>query len=190
MFDYVPGHHYKEIMEEFNRRFPDTPITTSQVKGFVGRYHLNTGFTGRYEKGRISHNKGKKMDSETYEKIKHTFFKPGHKPINHREVGSTRENVDGYIEIKIKEPNEWTLYSRYVWEKENGPVKDGYCLLHKSGIKNDDRLENLVLLSRAELIRLNQSGFFTEGNIDINEVAINLAKLKNTIGNKTKGKKH
>lgn len=37
---------------------------------------------------------------------------------------------------------------------------------------------------------LNQSGFFTEGNIDINEVAINLAKLKNTIGNKTKGKKH
>ena len=53
----------------------------------------------RFQKGSVPPNKGKKVSPEVYSKIQPTMFKKGHSPVNHREVGSERINVYGYIEI-------------------------------------------------------------------------------------------
>ena len=34
-----------------------------------------------------------------------TWFKKGHIPANYRPVGSERVNADGYIEVKVADPN-------------------------------------------------------------------------------------
>ena len=108
----TPGKHYKEIQELMKNKF-NLEFTMNQIKGAIWRYKLNTGFTGRFQKGDIPFNKGKSqkdyMSAESIEKTKKTRFKKGQSPINWRPVGSERITKDGYTEIKIAEPNVWEL---------------------------------------------------------------------------------
>lgn len=107
----------------------------------------------RFGKGHASWNNGKKMDPEVYEKIKRTMFKKGHVSVNRRPIGSERVNVDGYVEVKVAEPNKWRLKHRVVWEEAHGPIPSGYNVQFKNGNTQDVRLENLFLISRAEQLR-------------------------------------
>lgn len=183
LVEYVPGHHHKEIQEAFNDRF-DTQITLRQVSNAIKRYKLNTGFTGCFEKGQEAFNKGKKqseyMKHDAIERTKTTRFKKGQTPKNHKPVGSTRINKDGYLEIKVAEPSKWKLKSRVVWESVHGEIPKNYVVLHKNGNSLDDDIDNLVLMSRSELLRLNQQKLFNK-NVEINESAIALAKLSDVI---------
>lgn len=52
--------------------------------------------------------------------------------------------------IKVKEPNEWMLYARYVWESANGTIPSGMAIHHKDRNKLNDRIENLELMSKAK----------------------------------------
>lgn len=52
--------------------------------------------------------------------------------------------------IKVAEPNEWVLLSRWVWEQANGPIPLGKGIHHKDEDKLNDSLENLELVSKAE----------------------------------------
>ena len=174
---YVPGHTYREIQEAFIEHF-GWEISLSQIKGYIGNHKLNTGKTGRFVKGHPTYNKGQKMRPDVYEKAKPTMFKKGHMPKNHREVGSTRINVDGYIEIKIAEPNKWCLLHRHKWQQAHGPVPKGHCLIFRDNNKQNCELDNILLISRNELKVLNQNGLSSaEG--EYKDVAINLARMIN-----------
>jgi len=104
----------------------------------------------RFEKGHTSWNKGMKgLQIGGIE----TRFKPGSKPINHRPVGSTRVSVDGYVEIKIAEGlHQWRLLHRENWKRAYGqyPNKD-MALIFKDGNRQNCEVENLELVTRAEL---------------------------------------
>ena len=103
----------------------------------------------RFTKGQVPQNKGKKMSTEIYAKVAPTMFKKGNTPVNHREVGSERVNVDGYVEIKVAEPNKWKLKHRVLWEQVNGEIPSGMNIQFKNGNSQDVRIENLYLISRA-----------------------------------------
>lgn len=109
----------------------------------------------RFKKGHVSHNKGKKIDAELYAKISGTMFKKGNIPANHKPVGSERLNVDGYVEVKIAEPNKWRGKHRVIWEKAHGEVPEGYSVSFKNGNRQDFSLDNLVLVSRSDLMHQN-----------------------------------
>lgn len=172
---FVPGHSHREIQEAFIARF-GWDITTSQIKGYIANHKLNTGRTGRFVKGQEAHNKGAKISPEVYEKVKHTMFSKGHVPANHREVGSTRVNVDGYIEIKVAEPNKWCLLHRHIWQQEYGPVPKGHCLIFKDNDRLHCELDNLMLITRNELKVLNQNGL-NKTEAEYKEAALNLARM-------------
>ena len=104
----------------------------------------------RFKKGSVPKNKGKKMAPEQYEKIKGTFFKKGHTPVNYRPVGSERVNADGYVEVKVADPNKWRAKHRVVWEEAYGPIPPGHNVQFRNGNREDLRLENLYLISKAE----------------------------------------
>ena len=132
------------------------PLERIRLAGKLGTNHPNA-VAHRFKKGSIPPNKGKKMSPEVYEKVKETMFKKGNSPVNHREVGSERINVDGYIETKVAEPNVWKLKHRIVWEQHNGVIPAGYNVQFKNHNTQDCRIENLYLISKAEQMRTENS---------------------------------
>ena len=132
------------------------PLERIRLAGKLGTNHPNA-VAHRFKKGSVPPNKGKKMSPEVYEKVKETMFKKGNSPVNHREVGSERINVDGYIETKVAEPNVWRLKHRIIWEQHNGVIPAGYNVQFKNRNTQDCRIENLYIISRSEQMRTENS---------------------------------
>ena len=175
----TPGKHYKEIQELMKNKF-NLEFTMNQIKGAIWRYKLNTGFTGRFQKGYIPFNKGKSqkdyMSAESIEKTKKTRFKKGQSPINCRPVGSERITNDGYIEIKIAEPNVWKLKHLVVWEKENGPIPKGHALVFADGDKTNISLDNILLVTRHQLLIMNNNKLI-KNNSEVTKTGVLIAKV-------------
>jgi Zn ribbon nucleic-acid-binding protein len=171
----TPGHHHKEIQESMNKKFNQN-FTLDQIKAAIARYKLNTGFTGRFEKSHIPANKGEKSGG-----WEPTQFKKGHVPINHRPVGSERTNVDGYIEIKVAEPNKWRCKHILVWEENKGPVPKGYAIVFGDSDKTNLNIDNLILVSRKQLLILNRKNLIQK-DADLTRTAIIIADLYQKIG--------
>lgn len=111
----------------------------------------------QFKPGTVPLNKGKKMDPDVYKRCAGTMFKPGNIPPNYKPVGSERVNVDGYIEVKVKDPRTWKLKHRVVWEQANGPIPAGHNIQFKNGNPKDVRLENLYIISKSEQLRTENS---------------------------------
>lgn len=117
------------------------------------------GTPGRYQKGRTPENKGKKMPTELYEKVKHTMFKKGQLPHNAyknwKEV--TRKSKQGKQYWLIKLPNENKLKPKHIWlwETKNGKVAKGFNVVFKDGNQLNCIIENLECISNAELMNRN-----------------------------------
>ncbi|MBE5928484.1 MAG: HNH endonuclease [Lachnospiraceae bacterium] len=172
---YVPGHSYKEIQKAFTDRFR-WGITVGQIKSYIGSNNLNTGRTGRFEKGHIPSNKGKKMSAELYEKAKPTMFKKGHVPSNYRPVGSERITKDGYIEIKIADSRKWALKHRVIWESENGNIPKDCNIVFRDGNRKNTNIDNLMMVKKGVIAVLNHTGMCKHK--EARETAIRLSELK------------
>ena len=120
----------KELAEMFNKKFKMN-LTPQNVKNFRGNYKLNSGLTGRFEKGNVPFNKGTKG----LMKANKTSFKKGNMPPNHKNVGYERINVDGYVEIKVKEPNIFKLKHRIIYEQNYGKIPKGHKVVFADGNK-------------------------------------------------------
>jgi len=90
-----------------------------------------------------------------------------------------RRKQYGY-RIKISD-DKWLWQSRYVWEQHNGKLPDGKIMLHINADYFDDRLENLIAIDRADLVRINQTiglakrrGLDVEGEVRKALVALGL----------------
>lgn len=178
-----PLYSRKELVARFNKRF-NTTLTDQQVISFINRHNIRSGRTGRFEKCHVPANKGVKGIhlSPT------TEFKKGHTPANTRPLGSERvDNKDGYIHIKIEEANPYTkAQTRFkqkhvvLWERKHGPVPKGFAVIFKDSDRKNCVDENLELVSRAELARLNQLKY-SEAHPESKPVLLTLAKLKTKI---------
>jgi len=163
---FIPGHTYKEIAAAYNKRFTE-PITESRVKGYMANHKINNGLTGRFRKGHVPVNKGKKgVYAKGCEK---TWFKDGHMPHNTKPLGYERITRDGYIEVKVKmrpsHPNcndNFKAKHRLIWEEVNGPIPEGYKLTFLDGNKQNFDIDNLTLITNAEHLELTRKGLRKE----------------------------
>lgn len=176
MREFVPGHSYLEIQSEFIKKF-GWEITKGQIKSYIGNNKLNTGRTGRFEKGNIPQNKGKKMSKEVYNKVQTTMFKKGNIPHNYRPVGSERITKDGYIEIKVKDPNKWKLKHRVLWEEINGDIPNDCIIIFKDGDKKNISIDNLIMIKKSVNAIYNRMGL-SYCDKELKETTIKLAELK------------
>lgn len=192
LIDNVKGITLKELTNKFNRRFNYT-LSESAIANRKYKLKITSGITGgQFHKGFKPHNKGKKwgeyMSEESQKNSLKTTFKKGNVPFNHREVGSERINKDGYIEIKVSEPNKWQLKHRYLYEKEYGKIPDGHNLIFLDGNKQNLKLSNLKLISKAEDLIMNNNKLFTDDK-NLTETGTLIAKVINKYSKLKKGDK-
>ena len=177
-----------ELTNLFNTRFK-TSKTIQQIKSFVHNHGINSGRTGHFSKGHKSWNKGTKGLTSTNK----TSFKKGQVPPNRKPIGSERiDSKDGFVLIKVAEKNPWTRFltrykhkHRHVWEQENGPVPKGMVVAFKDGHRTNCDLENLMLLSRAEMLTLNRHGY-KDTPAELKPSVLALSKLQVKIREKEK----
>lgn len=121
------------------------------------------GLSTRFAKGHVPANKGTRRPGWAPGRMRDTQFQPGvrqgvakrlYKPI-----GTERVSKDGYLERKVNDDlplqARWRAVHLVEWEAVHGRIPTGHALTFKNGDKRDIRLENLALVSRADLMRRN-----------------------------------
>ena len=172
----TPGRGYKEIQSMMSCKF-GFDYTRDQIKGAITRNKLNTGRTGRFEKGRATWNKGTKGLT----KANVTSFKKGQKSHNYKPVGSERITKDGYCEIKVSDTGRrWRPKHVLIYEKHHGKVPKGSAVIFLDGDKRNFDIDNLYLVTRSQLAMLNKNSLIQK-DAELTKTAINVVDLMKKI---------
>jgi hypothetical protein len=131
------------------------------------------GNKSRFQKGNKPWNK----DVKGYMGANVTSFKKGNKPHNTRKVGDTRIDEDGFLLVKIAD-KQWIRKEILIWESVHGKVPQGYVVRVKNPALNKYDINNLMLISFAENMRLNTIHRYPE---DLKKTIKALSKLNKTI---------
>ena len=173
------GKYSKELAEMFNQYF-NTNITGKEIAYFRRNNKLNSGLTGQFKKGNVPHNKDKKqieyMNQESIERTKKTRFKKGNKPKKYRPVGSERITKDGYIEVKVADPNKWETKNKIIYKQYFGDIPKGHKVIYADGNKLNNDINNLILVSDNEELIMNKYKLRTE-NIELTKTGYLIAKV-------------
>ena len=172
----TPGRGHKEIQSMMSCKF-GFDYTHHQIKGAITRNKLNTGRTGRFEKGRATWNKGTKGLT----KANVTSFKKGQKSHNYKPVGSERITKDGYCEIKVSDTGRrWRPKHVLIYEKHHGKVPKGSAVIFLDGDKRNFDIDNLYLVTRSQLAMLNKNSLIQK-DAELTKTAINVVDLMKKI---------
>lgn len=175
-----------ELANEMNEKFnlDMTNKKVSNLKSKLKREGIKfekVPNSGCFKKGGTSFNKNKKwsdyMSEEGKQKSLKTTFKKGNMPHNYRPVGSERVNVDGFIEIKIADPNKWELKQRYIYKQKYGEIPKGYTIIFLDGNKQNLDINNLKAISRHENLIMNKNNL-RYNNKELTETACILAQIE------------
>lgn len=172
----------KEMAEILNKKY-NTSFTRMNLKGYYRNQNLNSGLTGRFEKGNKPWCKGMagKMPPSKFNSGR---FQKGNIPTSHKEVGTVSKRADGYW-IKISEPNVWKQYHRMIYEQCYGDIPTDCNIDFKDGDRFNIRPENLILVTKGEHCSLNAKKLRTS-NADITEAALNIIKIDNLVKERRK----
>jgi len=185
LIENVKGISHKELTKRFNERF-NTNLSENAIANMKRKLKLTNGINTKFKKGQTSWNKGKKMSPEQYEKCKKTMFQKGNNAANNeRPLFDERIDVEGYTYIKIKKPNKWVLKHRWLYEKEKGKIPKGYNLIFADGNRQNLDLDNLILVSNAELFIMNQKGLYKQDK-ELTKAGVAVAKVLDKVNKRKK----
>lgn len=139
----------------FNQIFNESR-SKSSIVSFRKRHGLvmDCGHRGEFKKGQVPWNKGK-----SYRLSPASEFKKGSVPKNHRPLGSEQVDKDGYIMLKVAEPNKWMRKHRHIYQNAHGEVPKGHVIVFVDGNKRNFELSNLMMISCAENATFNIRGY-------------------------------
>lgn len=186
----IKGRSYRELTDMFNKQF-GMELNVSTMISLAFRHGLrnerdcrfNKGWEPtQFKKGQAPWNKGKKGITIGGKK---TQFKKGSKPWNYKPVGTERISADGYVEIKIADPKTWKSKHILIWEAAHGPVPEGHVIIFADSNKLNISLDNLLLVSRRELVVLNKRGLIAN-DIELTKTGIVLADVYLKIADRKK----
>ncbi len=147
----VPGNTIFELTKKFNKRF-NKHIKENQIKNYKKRNKLKSGINSKFVKNQ--------------------------KPHNYKPIGSEFINSDGYVMIKIADPNIWILKQRYVYEQLHGTIPEGYSVIFANQNKNDFSDDNLLLVENKDKLVAKNKHLIYE-NKELTKTGLLIAKLIN-----------
>lgn len=174
-----------QLRENFGRKY-----TTAQITAYYKNHKLNSGLTGRFEKGNVPPNKGRKgYVAPGSEK---GWFRKGGTPWDTVPIGTIVTKTDGYLWKKIDDKpgvwlQNWKQLHLLIWEEAHGPVPEGHRVIFKDKNRQNCVLENLAMVSLAENAVMNRAGLRFE-NAAHTETGILIAKIKIAARNRKKQK--
>lgn len=175
----------KEMALAFTERF-GVLRTEKHIKALWWNrgYRSASGRPARFTDGHTPWNKGLKGVCQGGVA---TQFKKGSRPNTWVPVGSERISKDGYYEVKTAEPRTWQYKHRLIWEAAHGPVPAGHAIIFADGSPTNLELDNLVLVTRRELLVLNNRRLIQPDG-DLTKTAVTIARL--TIATQNRRKNH
>lgn len=176
----VTGRSRKELTDMFNTHF-GLDLKHSQIVAYLKNHGLRSGVDAHFNPGHVPFNKGR-VGVDGWEP---TQFKKGNKPHNYKPVGAERVNGSDYVDVKIADPNKWKAKHLLVWEKMNGPVPKGHAVLFGDGNRRNFDLDNLILVSRKQLVMLNKHKLIQD-DAELTRTGIIVADLYSKIGERKK----
>lgn len=179
----IKGRTRKELCEMFNKHF-NLNLGLNQITAYVKNNGLSSGIDARFRQGDNPWNKGKKGICTGGEQ---TQFKKGQRPHNYKPVGSERVNSDGYVDVKIADPNKWRAKHQLLWEEENGPIPKGYVIIFGDSDRRNFQQDNLILVSKSQLAILNKNQLI-KNDADLTRVGIVIADIYKKVGERKKNK--
>ena len=128
------------------------------VKNRVNRLRLRKSEnSGNFKPGRETWNKGHVY--QQHENCVATQFKPGNKPSTWRPIGHERITDEGYHQRKLTDTGvtmrDYVNVHWIVWREAGREIPKGMALVFRDGDKSNITLDNLELVTRAELMRRN-----------------------------------
>ncbi len=154
----IKGKSLKELTELVNKTF-NSSFSQQKIRDLKARLKLSNGINVKFKKGQTPWNKGKKGCK--------SFSKP---------IGSERITSNGYIQLKVKEPNVWMHKQRYLYEKHIGKIPPGTMVSFKDGNRQNFNLDNLILMSLQEAIIMTHNKFWSN-NPEITQAGHTLSKI-------------
>lgn len=175
----IEGTPYRKMWKMINERF-NLKLTFPQVEGFLQRNGFSNGRTGHFQKGMKPWNKD--MKGLVIPGSEKGWFKKGQAPLNYREMGEERvDSKDGYVLVKVADKGTYNQRWRHKhvleWEKHHGEVTDGHVVVLLDGNKLNASIDNLAMLSRAELLHMNNNNLFSD-DPEVTKSGIALTKLQ------------
>jgi hypothetical protein len=86
------------------------------------------------------------------------------------------------VVVKInKSKDGWKSKHAIIWEQAHGPIPKGHVIIFADGNKLNMDLENLLLVSRSEIVYMNHEGLIST-NPEFTKTGKLVAKLKLLIG--------
>lgn len=173
----------KEMAAVLNEKFGSS-YTKEQLKSYYNNHNLNSGLTGRYEKGNVPYTKGKSWDEymspEGRQNSMKTTYKKGDMPHNTVPVGTITKTAEGVALIKVSmdggQWDRWMPIHRKVWEDHHGPIPEGMMVIFKDGNKDNWEIDNLALITNGENAQLNTRGLRFD-NPEKTEAGLLIAKM-------------
>lgn len=176
--------HYKglgnqELTDLMNAKF-GLSLKVTQIRSYKNNRKLNSGLTGRFEKGHTSWNKGKKI--ENYQ-VNAGNFSKGQYPPNTQPIGAEVKDGEGYWIVKVSgkrgpgRKNRWKLKHQMIWEEAHGSVPKGCVVIFLDENKDNLSLDNLQLVTKQELMEMNRKKI-TRGSTEVGRAVHKLAQIK------------
>ncbi len=184
LVEHYPHRSTKEVAELLNKTVKQCYCKANLLRLFKTPAYLETASSGRirnsnigtqFPKGNTPWNKGMKGLKIGGEQ---TQFKKGTIPPNHRPVGSTRIDEEGYTYIKIAEPRKWVLLHRHIFEQEYGKINRNEVIVFRDKNRTNFEINNLEKISMSENMERNR---ITKYPIEIQETIKALNKLWHAI---------
>ena len=129
----------------------------------------NIGAHARFAKGHVPANKGLRRPGYAPGRMAKTQFKPGTRSgfaeNNWKPIGTVCTDPEGFLRIKVRDrvnglpkgwdKSIWPLVHHRSWEEQNGPIPAGHKLVFRDGNRGNCAIENLELITDAEMMRRN-----------------------------------
>jgi hypothetical protein len=190
--DNIAGRSHREMADMFNKHF-GTDIPQKKIMSLSFTHGLKNGRDCRlhkgheptqFQKGSVPWNKGMKGLAIGGEA---TRFKKGQRGRNWLPIGTERVNTDGYVDVKIAE-RKWRQKNILIWEAANGPIPKGHCLIFADSNPLNVTLDNLILITRAELAVMNRRGLIAQ-SAELTKVGVTVAKVMRKVAERKRNGK-